>query len=94
MAKKEKEKTPIENREVSIQNVYANDVGIGYDVEVALNFALVTPSVFAPHKDEYTPVVRVILTWEVAESLSKGLQSTIRSHNRAIKQERKAKSKE
>jgi len=94
MARKTKKSLEVEHREVPVQVVYSNELGIGYsDTEVVINFAFSTPRYLEPHNDVEVPVARVILTWEVAETLLETLKGLVEKHKKPQKPKRKVKSR-
>jgi len=94
MARKTKKSVQTERHEVSVPTIYSNEVGIGYvDTEVVINFGFSTPSYFEPHDNEDIPVVRIVLSWEIAQVLMETLKDIIYEHKKPKKAKRKVKSK-
>jgi hypothetical protein len=94
MAKKTKKSLEIEHREVPVQAIYSNQFGVGYhDTEVSLDFGFITPSYFEPHHDVDTQVARIVLPWEIAESLLETLKEVIDEHKKPQKPKRRVRSK-
>lgn len=94
MVKKEKKNLEAGYGKLSVPVIYSNTLGIGYlDTEVVLNFGFSTPSYFEPHDDEDVPVARIVLSWEIAESLFETLKEVLDEYKKSQKPKRKAKSK-
>jgi len=94
MAKKIEKSVQTERNEVSAPTIYSNTFGIGHgDTEVVINFGFSTLSYFEPHDDEDVPVARIVLSWEIAESLTDTLKDTINKHKNPPKTKQKVKSK-
>jgi len=94
MTQKNKKSLPSEHEKISMPIIYSNTFGIGYfDTEVVLNFGFSTQSYFEPHDEEDVPVARVVLSWEIAESLLNSLKEILDEYKKAQKTERKAKDK-
>lgn len=94
MAKRPKKSVQSERHEVSVPVVYSNQFGVGCsDTEVVLDFGFSTPSYFEPHDEEEMQIARIVLPWEVAETLWETLKKVLDKHEKPVKPKRKAKSK-
>lgn len=94
MVRRTKKSVQAERDEVSVATIYSNEVGIGYgDTEVVINFGFSTPSYFEPHDDKDVPVVRTVLSWEIAELLMESLKDVLDEHKKKLKTKAKVQKK-